>query len=154
MNSTGELNLGTVKTRKRVGFSAQSQPHRLARILLLLLLAIASSLLRLPTAATQSSADLRFTRLLKFQEVSPGIEHGQISAGYASKDELTGPWLINVLRIDLNQATLKIAHALDEGVGLETVSSISSRHKATAATNGGYFRTTELIAANQPACCF
>jgi exopolysaccharide biosynthesis protein len=108
----------------------------------LLVLAIASSLSRLPTAATQTSDDLRFTRLLKFQEVSPGIEHGQISAGYASKDEQTGPWFINVLRIDLKQATLKIVHALDEGVGLETVSSISTRYQAMAATNGGYFRTT------------
>lgn len=32
--------------------------------------------------------------------------------------------------------------ALDEGVGTETVSSLTSRHRAPAATNGGYFRLT------------
>jgi hypothetical protein len=32
-------------------------------------------------------------------------------------------------------------HALDEGVGLETVSSLAARYGATAAVNGGYFRT-------------
>ncbi len=31
-------------------------------------------------------------------------------------------------------------HALDEGVGLETVSSLAARYSAPAATNGGYFR--------------
>jgi exopolysaccharide biosynthesis protein len=51
-----------------------------------------------------------------------------------------GPWFINVLRIDLKRARLKIVHALDEGVGLETVSSMAARYHATAATNGGYFR--------------
>ena len=32
-------------------------------------------------------------------------------------------------------------HALDEGVGLETVSSLATRYHAPAAINGGYFRT-------------
>lgn len=72
--------------------------------------------------------------------IEPGIEYGQTTAGRASQDEATGPWFINVLRIDLSRATLKIAHALDEGVGLETVSSMATRFRATAATNGGYFR--------------
>lgn len=49
---------------------------------------------------------------------------------------------MNVLRIDLKRARLKIVHALDEGVGLETVSSMATRYRATAAINGGYFRTT------------
>lgn len=132
----------TVQTPLRAVSSARSQSQRLARLLLLLLLTLGSSLSRIPTTATQSSLDLRFTGSLKFQEVSPGIEHGQVSAGYVSKDELTGPWFINVLRIDPNRATLKIVHALDEGLGLETVSSLSTRYRATAATNGGYFRTT------------
>lgn len=138
----GELNLKTLQTPHRDVFWARSQSQRLSRLLLLLLLTLGSSLSGLPTAVTQSSLDLRFTGSLKFQEVSPGIEHGQVSAGYVSKDELTGPWFINVLRIDPNRATLKIVHALDEGLGLETVSSISTRYRATAATNGGYFRTT------------
>jgi len=67
---------------------------------------------------------------------------GQFTAGQASKDDRTGPWLINGLRIDPARARLQIVHALDEGVGLETVSSIAARYGATAATNGGYFRVS------------
>jgi hypothetical protein len=68
------------------------------------------------TVQGQASRSLRFTESLRLQEVEPGIEYGQMTSGQASKDELTGPWLINVLRIDLKRATLKIVHALDEGV--------------------------------------
>ncbi|HEV7681032.1 MAG TPA: phosphodiester glycosidase family protein [Pyrinomonadaceae bacterium] len=90
--------------------------------------------------AQGQTPSFRFTESLKFHEIEPGIEYGQTSAGEASKDERTGPWFINVLRIDLTRATLKVAHALDEGVGLETVSSLATRYGAAAATNGGYFR--------------
>lgn len=95
-----------------------------------------------PTRIVQGQAprNVRFTESLKLQEVEPGIEYGQTTSGHVSKDELTGPWFINVLRIDLKRARLKIVHALDEGVGLETVSSLAARYRATAATNGGYFR--------------
>jgi exopolysaccharide biosynthesis protein len=88
----------------------------------------------------QTSSDVRFTQSLKWQEVELGIEYGQTTSGRVSKDELTGPWFINALRIDLKRASLKIVHALDEGVGLETVSSLAARYQAPAATNGGYFR--------------
>jgi exopolysaccharide biosynthesis protein len=94
------------------------------------------------TALGQTATSRRFTEGLIFREVAPGIEHGQVSSGQASTDESTGPWFINALRIDLQRARLKIVRALDEGVGLETVSSMSSRHSAIAAINGGYFRTT------------
>jgi exopolysaccharide biosynthesis protein len=96
----------------------------------------------LQTAHGQVSDSARFTGTLRFQEVAPGIEYGQTTSGHPSKDVLTGPWYINVLRIDLSRATLKIVRALDEGVGMETVSSLAARHRAAAATNGGYFRTT------------
>lgn len=79
---------------------------------------------------------------LNFQSIAPGLEHAQVTRGQASKDESTGPWLINALRIDLSLAKIKIVRALDAGVGLETVSSLAARHGATAAINGGYFRTT------------
>jgi exopolysaccharide biosynthesis protein len=95
-----------------------------------------------PTALGQTSSDIRYTESLKLQEIEPGIEYGQTTTGFASKDELTGPWFINVIRIDLRRARLKLVHALDEGVGLETVSSLALRYGAPAATNGGYFRTT------------
>src|SRR5207249_293592 len=37
---------------------------------------------------------------------------------------------------------LQMVHAMDEAVGLETVSSIAARYGALAAVNSGYFRTT------------
>ena len=79
----------------------------------------------------------RYTATLSFNEVAPGIEHGQVATG--SSEE---PVRINVLRVDLRRARLKVAHALDQGLGLETVSSLAARHGANAAINGGYFRLT------------
>ena len=78
----------------------------------------------------------------EFQNVGRGIEHLRIIRGYKSEDEGTGPWLINLLRVDIKQVDLCIAHALDEGVGLETTSSIAGRYGAIAAVNAGFFRTT------------
>lgn len=77
-----------------------------------------------------------------FQTIAPGVEYLQVTRGKSSPDETTGPWLINMLRVDPNRASLQVFHALDEGVGLETTSSLAARHKAVAAINGGYFRTT------------
>lgn len=74
--------------------------------------------------------------------IAPGIEHLQITRGYKSDKEATGPWFINMLRIDLTKARLRMVHAMDEAVGLETVSSMATRYGALAAINSGYFRTT------------
>jgi exopolysaccharide biosynthesis protein len=74
--------------------------------------------------------------------IAPGVEHLQIIRGYKSDKEATGPWFINMLRIDLSQARLQLVHALDEAVGLETVTSMAARYGALAAVNSGYFRTT------------
>jgi exopolysaccharide biosynthesis protein len=90
--------------------------------------------------AQSPAATIRYSEGLKFKEVEAGIEYGQTISGHASADQLTGPWLINALRIDLSRAQIKAVRALDEGVGLETVSSLAARHNATAAVNGGYFR--------------
>jgi len=79
---------------------------------------------------------------LKSEVIAPGIEHIQITRGYKSEKEATGPWFINMLRIDLGQARVRLVHALDEAVGLETVSSMAARYGALAAVNSGYFRTT------------
>ncbi|HUS08825.1 MAG TPA: phosphodiester glycosidase family protein [Pyrinomonadaceae bacterium] len=108
---------------------------------LFLLLLPSAAIWQSPAAvAQQQTSTARFTEVLKFQEIEPGIEYGQTSSGHASKDDSTGPWLINVVRVDLTRAKLKIVHALDEGVGLETVSSLAARYHAPAAVNGGYFR--------------
>src|SRR5712692_2873543 len=78
----------------------------------------------------------------KSEFIAPGIEHLQITRGYKSDKEVTGPWFINMLRIDLTKARLRMVHAMDEAVGLETVSSMATRYGALAAVNSGYFRTT------------
>ncbi len=78
----------------------------------------------------------------KSEFIAPGIEHIQITRGHKSEKDATGPWFINILRIDLSQARLRLVHALDEAVGLETVSSMAARYGALAAVNSGYFRTT------------
>jgi exopolysaccharide biosynthesis protein len=114
---------------------------QLGTVLTLVLLAFLCATQSLQVTRAQESKR-RFTESLKLEEVAPGVEYGQIVAGTSSKDERNGPWLINVLRLDLQRARLKIVHAMDEGVGLETVSSLAARYQATAAVNGGYFRTT------------
>lgn len=82
------------------------------------------------------------TSTQKSEVIAPGVEHIQITRGYKSEKEATGPWFINMLRIDLGQARLQLVHGMDEAVGLETVSSMAARYGALAAVNSGYFRTT------------
>ncbi len=113
--------------------------QRLLQVLLAVVLVLGSSFAPGPLSQAQN---LRFTSALQFREVAPGIEYGQISAGRATSDEATGPWFINLLRLDLSKARVKVVRALDVGLGMETLSSLSLRHGATAGVNGGYFRTT------------
>jgi hypothetical protein len=93
-------------------------------------------------AAIPSATQTLTTPAPKSQFIAPGIEHLQITRGYKSDKEASGPWFINMLRIDLTRGRLQLVHALDEAVGLETVSSIATRYGALAAVNSGYFRTT------------
>ena len=95
----------------------------------------------IPTPAQESIPPQTQPSGLKSEFIAPGIEHIQITSGYKSEKEITGPWFINMLRIDLGRAHLKMVHALDEAVGLETVSSMVARYGALAAVNSGYFRT-------------
>lgn len=84
----------------------------------------------------------RFTGFQDFRTVGRGVEHFRVARGYRSENDATGPWLINLLRVDLKQVDLRITHALDEGIGLETTTSIANRYGAIAAVNAGFFRTT------------
>ncbi len=93
-------------------------------------------------AAIPSAKQTPNTTPQKSEFIAPGIEHLQITRGYKSDKEATGPWFINMLRIDLSRARLQMVHAMDEAVGLETVSSMATRYGALAAVNSGYFRTT------------
>src|SRR5207249_11690841 len=97
--------------------------------------------LLLPSITPAWAQTAKTESLFKSEFIAPGIEHIQITRGYKSDKEATGPWFINMLRIDLSKARLEFVHALDEAVGLETVSSMATRHGALAAVNSGYFRT-------------
>ena len=111
-------------------------PHLRYRLRYLLLVALLcpANLARAQTAPQASNQ--------RSESIAPGIEHIQITRGFKSDKEATGPWFINMLRIDLTRARLRMVHALDEAVGLETTTSMASRHGALAAINSGYFRTT------------
>lgn len=113
----------------------------LSKRLILSIFLLAACLASLP-ARSSSSIAARQASEPEFQTVSAGVEHLRITRGYKSETEATGPWVINLLRIDLSRVDLRIVRALDEGVGLETTSSMAARYSAIAAVNGGYFRTT------------
>lgn len=106
-----------------------------AALLTALLLVVSPSLASRPHSAYQQPA-------ATFQTVASGVEHLKVTRGYKSDNEATGPWVINLLRVDSMRIDLRVVHALDEGVGLETTSSIAARHGAFAAVNAGFFRTT------------
>jgi exopolysaccharide biosynthesis protein len=74
-----------------------------------------------------------------FTQVADGIEHVQFIRKI--KDE---PVKVNLLRLDLTKVRLDVVHALDAAIGLETTSSIASRHGAIAAINAGFFKMDGL----------
>jgi exopolysaccharide biosynthesis protein len=137
--------LNTTQRTQRQRFSQRSKSQIVSYLLLGLLLLTPGWRPPISVAFSQTTENAnRFS--FKFQDIAPGIEHGQATTGNTSKEEskneTTGPWFVNALRIDLSRATIRIVRALDAGVGTETVSSLAARHRATAAINGGYFRTT------------
>ncbi len=84
----------------------------------------------------------RATGTPQFKQVASGIEYLQLARGHRSEQPTTGPWLINLLRVDPARTRIEFVRALDAGVGLETTSSLARRYDANVAVNGGYFRTT------------
>lgn len=85
---------------------------------------------------------------VSWRTVGPGVEHAQLTRGTAGPEGATGPWIINLLRVNLPAVDIDIVRALDEGVGVETVSSLAARHGALAAVNGGFFQTTGTYRGN------
>jgi exopolysaccharide biosynthesis protein len=77
--------------------------------------------------------------------VAPGVEHIEIRRGDFTPGVPTDRWTIHVLILDPSRVRLELGLAMDEGVGVETVSSLAARHGALAAVNGGYFRTAGLF---------
>lgn len=71
----------------------------------------------------------------EFKTVHPGIEYALVTHKLG-----IDPVRINLLRLDLTKVRLDVHHALDRAIGVETTSSIATRHRAVAAINAGFFR--------------
>lgn len=86
-----------------------------------------------------------------FQAVRDGIEYAQVTKQMKSADGKDENVVINLLRLDLKKVRLDVVHAMDSAIGLETVSSMATRHGAIAAINAGFFRLDKSIFAGDAA---
>jgi hypothetical protein len=73
----------------------------------------------------------------------PPLEIEEISHDLTHAD---GPWQIHVLEADPKKVDVRVAHAYDAAIGLETTAALAERHGALAAINGGYFYMKGLLA--------
>jgi len=78
--------------------------------------------------------DLGFSPPLEIQEIGQDLTHDN------------GPWMIHVLEADPKLIEVRVAHAYDAAIGLETTADLAGRHGALAAVNGGFFLMTGLLA--------
>lgn len=78
--------------------------------------------------------DLGFAPPLEIQETGQDLTHDN------------GPWMIHVLEADPKLVEVRVAHAYDSAIGLETTADLAERHGALAAVNGGFFLMTGLLA--------
>lgn len=76
----------------------------------------------------------------EWRQIAPGLEHLQMLRGQKTEKVETGPWFINALRVDTAKMRFQIVHAMDEAIGLETVSEMAQRYGAVAGINGGFFQ--------------
>lgn len=81
-----------------------------------------------------------------WDKAADGIEYAHLEREI---DKL--PVKMNLLRLDLTKVRLDVVHAMDAAIGLETVSSMATRHGAFAAINGGFFRLDKSIFAGDAA---
>ncbi len=86
-----------------------------------------------------------------FQTVAKGVEHARLIRQMKSADGKPENVVFNLLRLDLTKVRLDVVHAMDAAIGTETVSSIATRHGATAAINAGFFRLDKSIFAGDAA---
>ena len=77
------------------------------------------------------------------QGFSPPLEIEEISHGLTHAD---GPWRIQVLEADPTKIDVRVAHAYDAAIGLETTADLAARRGALAAINGGYYYMRGLLA--------
>ena len=78
--------------------------------------------------------DRGFSPPLEIQEIRQDLTHPE------------GPWRIHVLEVDPKMVDIRVAHAYDAAIGLETTAALAVRRGAFAAVNGGYFRMEGLLA--------
>jgi hypothetical protein len=71
---------------------------------------------------------------LEIEETSHDITHAN------------GPWRIHVLEADQKKIDVRVAHAYDAAIGLETTADLALRRGALAAINGGYYYMKGLFA--------
>jgi len=74
---------------------------------------------------------------------SPPLEIEEIEQDLTHQN---GPWKIHVLEADPRMVDVRVAHAYDAAIGLETTAELAVRRGALAAVNGGYFRMEGLLA--------
>jgi hypothetical protein len=70
-----------------------------------------------------------------WKTLKPGVEYAELRHEFGGQ-----PVDIDLLRLDLTKVRIDVEHAMDKAIGLETTSSIATRHKAVAAINAGFFR--------------
>lgn len=71
---------------------------------------------------------------------TPGLEYKHLETpGFSYLDYITGYQSIHLLEVDPLQYEIKPIKALDNGIGRESVLSISTRYGAAASINGGFF---------------
>ena len=104
-------------------------------LLLGLLLALSS----VGQAQTAPKAEPKPSSTATWQQVAPGLEHLQLSRGQKTEKQETGPWFINALRVDTTLISFAVVHAMDEAIGLETVSEMAQRYGALAGINSSFF---------------
>jgi len=78
--------------------------------------------------------DQGFSLPLEVQEIERDLAHPE------------GPWKIHVLEVDPKKIEVRVAHAYDAAIGLETTAALADRRGALAAINGGYFYMEGLLA--------
>jgi hypothetical protein len=78
--------------------------------------------------------DRGFSLPLEVQEIQRDLAHPE------------GPWKIHILEVDPKKIEVRVAHAYDAAIGLETTAALADRRGALAAINGGYFRMEGLLA--------
>jgi len=99
---------------------------------------------RLVTPGTSDRAEAEEARRqLIDRGFSPPLEIQEIRNDLTNP---TGPWKIHVLEADPKTIKVRVAHAYDAAIGLETTAALAHRRGAVAAINGGYFRMEGLLA--------